>query len=905
MSKNHELYTYLEDGISFKSKDASRIRTIYLPLCGTTSSNIKSSITPFLSGDIKVNKFKYLTKPMSTEDLRYDSRNFFVLVDNGAIHSLTNVIKDSDSHVEAGLLWHRLVKKFSTVGIEFDVLNFVPASGDNVELMKVSVKNISLSKISIAPTAVIPIFARALANKHDHEHVTSLLHRTIQKDNGVIVEPPMAFNEEGHLPNETTYFVLGADCDGVMPLGTFPTVDSFYGEYGNLTNPKAVIDNEIPKKLSDVSLQGKEIVGAIRFKDCELNPGQKKEFIVVMGIVDDGREVENIFNRYNTLEKFDVELEKVKKYWLNKANAISFYTVDNDFNSWMHWVTIQPVLRRIFGCSFLPDHDYGKGGKGWRDIWQDLLSLILIEPDQVRDVLINNFAGVRIDGSNATIIGDKPGEFVADRNAITRVWMDHGVWPLLTLLLYINQTGDFDILTENNTYFRDMQLSRAHQKDSKWNASYGMNLKDDNGNVYNGTLIEHLLVQHLVQFFNVGEHNVIRLESADWNDGLDMAHERGESVAFSALYGGNLFKLADLIEAFAEKKQIKTISLLRELSILLDTVGKNKINYAIVQAKKDLLYQEYFGAVQPEISGDKIDFDVESICQDLRKKGAWIFDHIKNNEKIDIETNGNKYSWFNGYYDNSATRVEGLRNSKVWMTLTGQVFPVMSGLADENDIKDVVSSVREFLKDKQLGGFKLNTDFGLDHYLDLGRAFGFALGTKENGAFFSHMTVMYAYALYERGFAKEGFEVLHSIYNMCMDTDKSRIYPGIPEYMDLEGKGMYHYLTGSASWYVLTLLTQVFGVKGEFGDLVLYPKLVLDEFGKNKKVSVSFSFAGKKMTVNYVNSKNLDYGVYKIKDVKINSSNIDFIRELDNKVKIERSLVEKLKDLDQIDVYLD
>ena len=50
---------------------------------------------------------------------------------------------------------------------------------------------------------------------------------------------------------------------------------------------------------------------------------------------------------------------------------------------------------------FYPDHDYGKGGKGWRDIWQDLLSLILIEPKLVRNNLINNFAGVRIDGSNA------------------------------------------------------------------------------------------------------------------------------------------------------------------------------------------------------------------------------------------------------------------------------------------------------------------------------------------------------------------------------------------------------------------------------------------------------------------------------------------------------------------------
>ena len=36
--------------------------------------------------------------------------------------------------------------------------------------------------------------------------------------------------------------------------------------------------------------------------------------------------------------------------------------------------------------------------------------------------------------------------------------------------------------------------------------------------------------------------------------------------------------------------------------------------------------------------------------------------------------------------------------------------------------------------------------------------FGFAYGEKENGAVFSHMTVMFANALYRRGFAKEGWK---------------------------------------------------------------------------------------------------------------------------------------------------
>ena len=69
-------YTYLPDGVSFTSKQAAAIKTIYAPLCGTDALSVKSAITPFLSGDIKIDKFHYLTKPASREDLRSPLREF-------------------------------------------------------------------------------------------------------------------------------------------------------------------------------------------------------------------------------------------------------------------------------------------------------------------------------------------------------------------------------------------------------------------------------------------------------------------------------------------------------------------------------------------------------------------------------------------------------------------------------------------------------------------------------------------------------------------------------------------------------------------------------------------------------------------------------------------------------------
>ena len=170
-----------------------------------------------------------------------------------------------------------------------------------------------------------------------------------------------------------------------------------------------------------------------------------------------------------------------------------------------------------------------------------------MNPGGVRQMLLGNFSGVRIDGSNATIIGEHIGEFKADRNSIPRMWMDHGMWPYLTTRLYIDQTGDLEILNQQIGYFKDCHVQRCQGQDPLW-AEGEYRQKDTKGKEYTGTVLEHLILQHLTAFWEVGEHNHIRLRNADWNDALDMASHRGESVAFSNAYAGNLIGLAELIE---------------------------------------------------------------------------------------------------------------------------------------------------------------------------------------------------------------------------------------------------------------------------------------------------------------------------------------------------------------------
>ena len=75
---------------------------------------------------------------------------------------------------------------------------------------------------------------------------------------------------------------------------------------------------------------------------------------------------------------------------------------------------------------------------------------------------------------------------------------------------------------------------------------------------------------------------------------------------------------------------------------------------------------------------------------------------------------------------------------------------------------------------------------------------------------------------------------------------------------------MYHYLTGAASWYMMTMITEVFGVRGEAGDLVVCPKLVTAQFDEKNEAGIRLTFAGKEFEILYHNEKGLEFGEYKI-----------------------------------------
>ena len=882
---------FVNENGTFTLENPEGVSHLYFPLA--SESGLKSAVAPNLAGDCKLDQETFLLEPVSVEDLRdsRSSRNFWCVTETGrwsatgvsAEQEAVRFTEDQDkSSLTAGLMWQAVRRESKRHGLLAEIMSFVPHR-ENVEIMDVRITNTGDKPRKLTGIAAVPIYGRSADNLRDHRNVTSMLHRIRTTKHGVLVKPTMSFDEKGHRRNHKIYYVLGMTGNGGAPADFFPTLDAFLGEGGTLLRPRAVYEDR-DGAPAGVEIAGKEAMGSLRFPAVTLESGETAEYIVLLGVSEDEADIDRVLTAFPTGEQVQKALEETRAYWQKQVN-IRCRTGAPDFDCLLRWVGFQPFLRRLFGCSFLPHHDYGRGGRGWRDLWQDCLSLLLMDPGGVGEMIRANFGGVRVDGTNATIIGDGVGNFIADRNGIARVWMDHALWPLMTTELYIHQTGDFDILNAKVPYFKDPQAMRGTRIDERWNEDCGNRQRTEDGTVYLGTVLEHLLIQHLTAFYEVGSHNIFRLRGADWNDALDMASENGESVAFTCAYAGNLRTLAELLRQLQKRGQ-ETADLPEELlELLKDSV------YEDIAAKTALL-ERYTERCIHTLSGKTIPVSLTKLAENLESKADWLMEHIRKQEWISAGENG----WFNSYYDNHRRPLEGMAEDGARMMLTGQVFAVMSGTATDDQVRAITRSADRWLYKKEAGGYRLNTDFR-ELKFDMGRMFGFAYGEKENGAVFSHMTVMYANALYRRGFVREGYKALQSLADAALDFETSKIYPGIPEYFNADGRGMYHYLTGAASWYLLTLVTEAFGVRGEYGDLVVRPRLVREQFGKRGTAGLELTFAGKQFQVTFANLTGGDFGEYRLGKAYLSGNDAAQMRRLeirDGKAVLERSVIEEL-----------
>jgi cellobiose phosphorylase len=787
----------------------------------------RSSITPFFGGDVKIDLHHYATEPASELELfeHTQSRNVCFEVDNNLyfLNGQTHLQQDDQIDYEVGLLYQKVLRHNHLHDIS--TTSFVLLNED-AEIHEITYTNKTKNNQNLRITTATPIYARSVDNLHDHRHVTSLLQTIDILDGAIKVKPTLSFDERGHQLNDTSYYFMASSKD-MNINGYIPTVEDYLNG-GSFHFPKGL--NNL--KNNNYHIDGYEAMGGISFDSIIVKPNESVTFYMAISIQKESIDTNQFIQTYLKASGFSKGLKEVETFFKTYLNQLKFNIDSTKTSNQLDWVSLQPLLRRYYGNSFMPHHDYGKGGRGWRDLWQDLLALIMMNDDSVYDLLFSNFQGVRIDGSNATIIGDQPGEFKADRNQIIRVWSDHGVWPLITTKLYIDETGDIEFLLKEQSYFVD-QFTHYTKQTKKTSSNHI--LTDINNQIYMGSILEHLLIENLVGFHNIGKHGFTRLEDADWNDGLDMAHENGETIAFTHMYAENLSVLAHLM------KHLKTdsIKLLEDVEILLNI---------------DCDVHAYFDKVA-SFKGVKKDFGITKLINNLLK-----LSDDKKKYLNDKAFEGHKYQ---SYYD----KYGKLLDDKDSIALTGQAMALLAHTPNQEQAKKIAEYTKAKLFDQTVGGYHLNTDY---HKVltNMGRAFGFAYNHKENGAVFSHMVMMYAYGLYEYNLVGDARQAVFQLLKQAQ-KDESQMLAGIPEYFSDKGHGKYSFLTGSASWLLLLLRKQIFGLDFDLGKLTFNPKLTKEDF-INHSASIVTNIFNKTVKITYNNPKNLEYGAYRIKEIRMN-----------------------------------
>ncbi|MBN2520286.1 MAG: hypothetical protein JXB17_07270, partial [Bacteroidales bacterium] len=300
-------------------------------------------------------------------------------------------------------------------------------------------------------------------------------------------------------------------------------LESFLGHYRTYANPATVEKG----KCSDFLAAGDNVCGCIQ-TDIALKPGESKDLIVFIGIGEAAKEGKQVVKEYSNIERLDNELEKLKKYWHERINAISVNTPDPDFNSMLNmWGPYN--CQMTFNWSRAASLVYTameRDGLGYRDSVQDMLGVLPNISEEAGKRLELMITGqVSTGGAMPVVnkINHKPGQEKLPKEDEYR--SDDCLWLFNVIPAYVKETGDLS--------FYNKILPYADKGED--------------------TVLGHM--KRAIQFNldNSGKRGLPSGLSADWNDCLRFGQE-GETV-FVAMQLRYAFKVYTEVSNMFDKKE--------------------------------------------------------------------------------------------------------------------------------------------------------------------------------------------------------------------------------------------------------------------------------------------------------------------------------------------------------------
>jgi cellobiose phosphorylase len=548
-----------------------------------------------------------------------------------------------------------------------------------------------------------------------------------------------------------------------VPVQGFDTDrESFFGLYNGFDEPQVVLEG----KPKNTEAHGWSPI-ASHFIEVELKPGESKDFIFVLGYVenkeDEKWESKNIINkkkaketiaRFNTSAKVDAALAELRKYW---DNLLSIYTVssgDDKVDRMVNiWNQYQCMITFCFSrsASFF-ESGIGRG-MGFRDSNQDLTGFVHQIPERARERIIDIASTQFPDGGcyHQYQPLNKRGN-----NDIGGGFNDDPLWLILGTVSYIRETGDFGILNEMVPFDNDISIARS--------------------------LFDHLTVSfdHVVN--NLGPHGLPLIGRADWNDCLNL----------------NCFS-NDPNESFQTTEN--------------KTEG-SKAESVMIAGLFVVYGRDYI-----------------ELCKELGKEAEASRAQNLVDKMVDvIKRYGWDGEWFIRAYDYYGRKIGSNENEEAKIFIESQGLCTMAGIGKEEGLcTKALNSVKERLDSKY--GIVLNNPAFTRYYIEYGEISSYPAGYKENAGVFCHNNPWIMIGETVVGNGNRAWEYYKKICPSYLEeiSDLHKTEPYVYAQM-VAGKDAFRpgeaknsWLTGTASWNFYAVTQYMLGIRPEFTGLLIDP----------------------------------------------------------------------------------
>ena len=317
---------------------------------------------------------------------------------------------------------------------------------------------------------------------------------------------------------------------------------------------------EAPTALHDRDLGGRFIAGADPCAayqvQISLAPGETQDVVFVLGQGANREAAETLIRRWQAADAVDPALEAVGAFWRQRLEAVTAKTPDPAFDIAINrWLPYQTLSSRVMARAGF----YQAGGAfGFRDQLQDMLSLLMSDPERVRAHILRAAEHQFEEGDSLHWWHPPSGRGVRTHCSDDYLWL-----PLVTAR-YVKATGDASILDEAVPFLRGPEL-QANQQD--------LYAHFDRGET--APLFDHC-ARALDRMMRTGRHGLPLIGSGDWNDGMDRvgAGGRGESVWLAWFQIAIVAAFSDLAEERGETARLERWRLYAErLATAVDTHG--------------------------------------------------------------------------------------------------------------------------------------------------------------------------------------------------------------------------------------------------------------------------------------------------------------------------------------------